>query len=80
MPHVQERVDIWIDPFARDAPEGAGQIQQSLFAQADGGLFGKGLGESLLRLPGPFFPEGCTEAFPYCGSILPSRTPTSSTP
>jgi len=69
--HVQERIDIWTDPFSKNAPEGAGQIQQSLFAQADGGLFGTGLGESLLRLPGPFFPSGCTEAFPFCGSILP---------
>ena len=71
VPHVQDRVDIWLDPFAANAPEGAGQLQQSLFAQADGGLFGTGLGESLLRLPGPFFPESCTEGFPYCGSILP---------
>jgi cell division protein FtsW (lipid II flippase) len=69
--HVRERFDIWIDPFAPDAPEGAGQIQQSLFAQADGGLFGTGLGESLLRLPGPFFPPGC-ENYPDCGSILPA--------
>ncbi|MGI9019870.1 MAG: FtsW/RodA/SpoVE family cell cycle protein [Solirubrobacterales bacterium] len=70
-PHVQDRVDIWLDPFAKNAPEGAGQIQQSLFAQADGGLFGEGLGESLLRLPGPFFPDTCKEGFPFCGSILP---------
>jgi cell division protein FtsW (lipid II flippase) len=71
VPHVQDRVDIWLDPFAANAPEGAGQLQQSLFAQADGGLFGTGLGESLLKLPGPFFPDSCTEGFPYCGSILP---------
>jgi cell division protein FtsW (lipid II flippase) len=71
VPHVQDRVDIWLDPFAPNAPEGAGQLQQSLFAQADGGLFGTGLGESLLKLPGPFFPDSCTEGFPYCGSILP---------
>jgi cell division protein FtsW (lipid II flippase) len=71
VPHVQDRVDIWLDPFAANAPEGAGQVQQSLFAQADGGLFGTGLGESLLKLPGPFFPESCTEGFPFCGSILP---------
>jgi cell division protein FtsW (lipid II flippase) len=70
-PHVQDRVDIWLHPFAKDAPEGAGQIQQSIFAQADGGLFGTGLGESLLRFPGPFFPDSCTEGFPFCGSILP---------
>jgi cell division protein FtsW (lipid II flippase) len=53
--HVQDRVDIWLDPW-RD-PQGHGyQIAQSLFAQADGGLFGKGFGESLLQLPnGKFF-------------------------
>ena len=70
--HVHERFDIWLDPFARDAPDGAGQVQQSLFAQADGGLFGAGLGDSLLKLPGPFFPESCTAGFPECGSILPA--------
>jgi cell division protein FtsW (lipid II flippase) len=69
--HVGERVDIWLDPWGRNAPAGAGQIQQSLFAQADGGLFGQGLGESLLKLPGPFAPH-CTQAFPDCGSILPA--------
>ena len=70
--HVQERFDIWLDPFARGGPAGAEQIQQSLFAQADGGLFGQGLGESLLKLPGPFFPDSCTAGFPECGSILPA--------
>ena len=61
--HVHDRVDIWLDPFARNAPEGAGQILQSMFAQADGGLFGQGLGESLLKLPGPFAPD-CAAAVP----------------
>jgi cell division protein FtsW (lipid II flippase) len=51
VPHVQERVDIWLDPW--NDPESSGfQIAQSLFAQADGGLFGKGLGQALLNLPG----------------------------
>jgi cell division protein FtsW (lipid II flippase) len=51
VPHVQERVDIWLNPW--DDPEKSGfQIVQSLFAQADGGLFGKGLGQALLNLPG----------------------------
>jgi cell division protein FtsW (lipid II flippase) len=69
--HVQERVDIWLHPFASDAPAGAGQVQQSLFAQADGGLFGAGLGNSLLKLPGIFAPH-CNQPFPDCGSILPA--------
>jgi cell division protein FtsW (lipid II flippase) len=51
--HVQDRVDIWLDPFAPDRVEGTGyQIAQSLFAQADGGLFGTGFGQALLELPG----------------------------
>jgi cell division protein FtsW (lipid II flippase) len=51
VPHVQERIDIWLDPW--NDPERSGfQIAQSLFAQADGGLFGKGLGQALLNLPG----------------------------
>jgi len=69
--HVQERVDIWIDPFASDAPDGAGQITAALFAEAEGGLFGQGLGESLLKLPGPFAPDCNGVPFPSCGSILP---------
>jgi cell division protein FtsW (lipid II flippase) len=51
--HVKERVDIWLDPFARDVVDEEGyQIAQSLFAQADGGLFGQGFGNALLELPG----------------------------
>ena len=51
--HVQERVDIWLDPFAPKVVDDEGfQIAQSLFAQADGGLFGRGFGQALLELPG----------------------------
>ncbi len=52
--HVQQRVDIWIDPFAD--PKGAGfQIVEAAFAMADGGVTGTGLG---LGTPGkiPFAP------------------------
>ncbi len=49
--HVQERIDIWLDPWG-DTQRSGFQIVQSLFAQADGGLFGKGLGQALLNLPG----------------------------
>jgi cell division protein FtsW (lipid II flippase) len=51
--HVEERVDTWLDPFSRDVVDDEGyQIAQSLFAQADGGLFGQGFGQALLDLPG----------------------------
>jgi cell division protein FtsW (lipid II flippase) len=53
--HVERRVDTWLDPFDQelyDAPGGSFQIAQSLFAQADGGLFGRGFGQALLDLPG----------------------------
>ena len=46
--HVGDRIDIWLDPY--QDPSGTGyQVLQSMFAQADGGLFGRGIGESLLR-------------------------------
>jgi cell division protein FtsW (lipid II flippase) len=49
--HVRDRVDIWLDPFEPGVVEREGyQLAQSLFAQADGGLFGVGLGESLLQV------------------------------
>jgi cell division protein FtsW (lipid II flippase) len=68
--HVHDRFEIWLDPL--DSKQaGAGQLQQSFFAQADGGLFGQGLGDSLLKLPGPFAPD-CEQPFPDCGSILPA--------
>ena len=51
--HVQDRVSIWLDPFRPQVVEDEGyQIAQSLFAQADGGLFGTGFGRALLDLPG----------------------------
>jgi cell division protein FtsW (lipid II flippase) len=69
VPHIQDRVDIWLDPF-KDA-QGAGfQVAQSLFAQADGGLFGAGLGQSLMQLPDAS--KGCIHQFPECGSIIPA--------
>jgi len=46
-PHVQLRVDIWLDPW--QDPLGRGyQVVQSLFAFAGGGLFGRGLGAGYL--------------------------------
>ncbi|MEI6447173.1 MAG: FtsW/RodA/SpoVE family cell cycle protein [Actinomycetes bacterium] len=53
--HVQSRVSAWVDPFdpvLYDRPGGSYQLAQSLFAQADGGMVGKGLGEAILTLPG----------------------------
>jgi cell division protein FtsW (lipid II flippase) len=51
--HVHSRVEIWQHPFQANLVEGKGyQIAQGLFAQADGGLLGKGFSQSLLYLPG----------------------------
>ena len=50
--HVHERVEIWHNPFAPAVVDKEGyQVAQGLFAQADGGLFGTGFGQSLLELP-----------------------------
>ena len=53
--HVGDRIDAWQHPFDRElyeAPGGSYQIAQSLFAQADGGLFGQGFGQAILTTPG----------------------------
>jgi cell division protein FtsW (lipid II flippase) len=58
VPHVHDRVEIWRDPYhdpttGKYDPGGSGyQILQSIFAQADGGLFGKGFGQALITVPG----------------------------
>ncbi|HET7689083.1 MAG TPA: FtsW/RodA/SpoVE family cell cycle protein [Nocardioidaceae bacterium] len=41
-PHVKPRVDGWLDPFAD--PDAYGQIIQSMYGMAWGGLLGRGLG------------------------------------
>jgi cell division protein FtsW (lipid II flippase) len=41
--HVQQRVDVWLDPFAYKNTDGY-QLVQSLFGLGTGGLFGAGLG------------------------------------
>ena len=45
--HVQLRVNLWLDPWSRYGPETGGrgyQNVQALFAMADGGIGGRGLG------------------------------------
>lgn len=51
VPHVHERVEIWLHPFATAETSGY-QILQSIYSQADGGLFGKGFGQALIHVPG----------------------------
>jgi cell division protein FtsW (lipid II flippase) len=53
-PHVQDRIDAWQHPFnpvLYNRTGGSFQIAQSVFAQADGGLFGQGFGEALISYP-----------------------------
>ena len=62
--HVQDRVDTWRDPFAPDRVEGTGyQIAQSLYSQADGGIFGTGFAQALIELPDgtPILPAAHTD-------------------
>jgi cell division protein FtsW (lipid II flippase) len=60
VPHVHDRVDVCLDPLDAHRYPGTGyQIANSLFAQADGGLLGRGFGEAML-------------VSPYGKSILPA--------
>ncbi len=55
--HVQNRVDIWLDPLAYfDRSPGSGQLVEGLFGMAWGGLIGRGLG------------QGSPERVPYAES------------
>ncbi len=52
--HISDRIDAWQDPFNQtlyDRPGGSFQLAQSLYAQADGGMFGVGFGQAVLDLP-----------------------------
>jgi cell division protein FtsW (lipid II flippase) len=62
--HVHDRVEAWLHPFRADLVEGKSyQLAQSLFAQADGGLFGQGFGQSLLEVSDgrPILPAAHTD-------------------
>src|SRR5512132_1555413 len=46
--HVAPRVDVWLHPFAEEVRFSTGyQLVQGLFALANGGLFGAGLGNGM---------------------------------
>ncbi len=46
--HVAARVDVWLRPFSEELRFGPGyQLVQGLFALANGGLFGAGLGNGM---------------------------------
>jgi cell division protein FtsW (lipid II flippase) len=50
--HVSDRVDSWLHPFdprLYNKIGGSYQLANSVFAQAAGGLFGQGFGESVLK-------------------------------
>ncbi|MGW1846576.1 FtsW/RodA/SpoVE family cell cycle protein [Streptomyces sp. NPDC001966] len=44
-PHVQQRVNAWLDPFAKATMEQSDQIAQSLMSFGSGGTLGTGLGQ-----------------------------------
>jgi len=55
IPHVHARVEDWLHPFdprLYQAGLGSYQIANGVFAQAAGGMFGQGFGQSVLIFPG----------------------------
>ncbi len=72
--HVQVRVDTWLRPFSEDLRFGAGyQIVQGLFALANGGLLGVGLGNGMPdRIPvvwSDFVFDAFTEEVGFAGAV-----------
>ena len=64
--HVHARVEDWLHPFNHRlyaSPLGSYQVANGVFAQAAGGLFGQGFGQSILTLPGgsPLIPAPQTD-------------------
>jgi cell division protein FtsW (lipid II flippase) len=49
-PHVQERVDVWLDPY-KHAESSGYQILQSLYSIAHGGFGGTGLARGIVTTP-----------------------------
>jgi cell division protein FtsW (lipid II flippase) len=63
-PTITHRVDAWLHPFGPlyYEPGGSFQIAQSVFAQADGGLFGRGFGQAIIASDGhPLLPAAQTD-------------------
>lgn len=69
--HVRVRVAAWLNPW-QDVPGKGYQIVQSLFAIAEGGFFGKGLGlghpEYIPAVTTDFIFSGFTEEFGFLGA------------
>ncbi|MEY2514032.1 MAG: hypothetical protein QOJ89_1390, partial [bacterium] len=67
-PTIQNRVDAWLHPFDshiyNQSVGGSYQIAQSVFSQADGGFFGQGFGQAVIRLGDapPILPAAHTDA------------------
>jgi len=64
-PTIQHRVDAWLHPFGSlyEQVGGSFQISQSIFSQADGGLFGRGFGQAVIQLGNntPILPAAHTD-------------------
>ncbi len=56
--YVHDRLSAWMDPF-KDAEDTGYQIVQSLYALADGGLWGKGMGKGIQKMG--YLPQADTD-------------------
>ena len=68
--HVQDRFDIWLDPFARDAPEVPVRSASPCSRRPTAGS-SSGASASHCSSCRAFAPD-CQQPFPECGSILPA--------
>ena len=70
--HLQQRIDVWLDPWADAAGRGY-QITQSLFAIGAGGFFGTGIGlgspEYIPEVHSDFIFSAVCEEFGILGGV-----------
>ena len=70
--HLQQRIDVWLDPWSDIAGKGY-QITQSLFAISSGGFFGTGIGlgspEYIPKVHSDFIFSAICEEFGVLGGV-----------
>ena len=71
--HVQDRFDIWLDPFAQGrAARARARSRSRCSPRPTAGSSAPASASRCSSFPGPFFPDSCKAASPTAAAILPA--------